>query len=307
MPNKPLFSIIMPTHERGEVFWQSLSAANAAIEGMDAEIIVVNDSKKSKIILRESMPQVTVVDNPKSGVASARNYGAILANADLLFFVDDDMLINKKAVLYTLELYKDNYERCYNSDWVYPPELDEKIAKTQFGRYLTRYGFTTMRGWNLGVEWNTEKAFEVDIVMSNFLPIYKSSFNKIKGYNEDFPHSGAEDHDFAKRLKKSGIIAMIDPKLIVYHNEADRTIMEDWLNRKIRSGQTRKMAVDLGYVETIIVHNKLKSAIYLTVIKTKFIFKFILKLIPNIKAFDPIYFKFVNLLLAASLYEGYRR
>src|ERR1700722_2479252 len=133
MSNYLQFSIIMPTFERGEVFKQSIAAAIEAIKDFDAEIIVINDSKKSKIILPESNPKIRVIDNPKTGVASARNLGAAMANADLLIFVDDDIIINKEALERTLLLYKNNDERCYNSDWVYPPELDERICKTQFG------------------------------------------------------------------------------------------------------------------------------------------------------------------------------
>ena len=169
-----------------------------------------------------------------------------------------------------------------------------------------RHKLSCMRGWNPDVEWHTDKAFEVPMVMSNYLPIYKSTFNKINGYNEDFPHSGAEDHDFASRLKKSGIKAFIEPQLVVYHNEADRVEIDGWLNRKIRSGLTRKMAVDLGYEETKIEHVALKEVLLVLIFKTRFIPRFILKLIPNSKAFDPLYFKIINILLAAYLFEGYR-
>lgn len=119
MNQKLQFSIIMPTFERGNVFEQSIAAAIEAIEDFDAEIIVVNDNKRSKIIIKEKEHKVKVVDNPKSGVASARNLGARLADADLLIFVDDDIIINRKALEYTLELYRNNFDRCYNSDWTY--------------------------------------------------------------------------------------------------------------------------------------------------------------------------------------------
>jgi GT2 family glycosyltransferase len=307
MSQRLQFSIIMPTFERGKVFEQSINAAIEVINDFDAEIIVINDSKKTKIVLNNNNPKVKILVNPKSGVASARNLGARLAEADLLIFVDDDILINKHTLERTIELYKNNNDRCYNPNWIYPPDLDKKIRKTQFGRYLIQNGFTSLQGWNKGVKWDTAKAFEVNLVASYFLPIYKSSFNKINGYNEDFPHAGAEDHDFANRLKQSGIKAFIDPNFMVYHNEADRVYLNDWLNRKMRSGQTRKMAADLGYDETKIEHSALKSALLILIFKTKSIFRFILKSIPNYKTFDPVYFKIVNILLATYLLEGYRK
>ncbi|MFN8237980.1 MAG: glycosyltransferase family A protein [Chitinophagales bacterium] len=76
----------------------SLQYAVKAIENLDAEIIVVNDGDKAILIPDEWTSAVNVVKNPKSGVASARNFRAANAKSGLLIFMDDDMLIHENAV-----------------------------------------------------------------------------------------------------------------------------------------------------------------------------------------------------------------
>src|ERR1035438_788899 len=157
MPDKPLISIIIPTKDREPIFEKTFESAHKAIEGFDIEIIIVNDSKEKKVKLKENYPNVTVVDNPKNGVASARNLGAHLAKSDLLLFLDNDILISRNNIITTLELYKDNYEICYNFNWVYPVQFVGKMKRLQFGRYLDANNFTSLRGWNKAdrtVKWN---------------------------------------------------------------------------------------------------------------------------------------------------------
>ena len=89
MSEKPLISIIIPTKDRETIFEKTLYSALKAVEGYDIEIIVVNDSKEHKVLLKDKYPNVIVVDNPKEGVASARNLGARIAKSDLLLFFDD--------------------------------------------------------------------------------------------------------------------------------------------------------------------------------------------------------------------------
>lgn len=307
MNTKPLLSIIIPTKDRGTIFNKTFAAAYKAIENVDAEIIIVNDSKTSTVTIDESHGRITIIDNPKQGVASARNLGAKIANSDLLLFLDDDIIIDEKNLLSTIELYKNNDNICYNPNWTYPPELDERIRKTQFGRYLIKFGFTTLQGWNPGLIWDANKPFEVNMVASYYLPVYKSIFEKVGGYNEDFPHAGAEDHDFATRLKAFGVKAFINPSVIVFHKEEDRISLKDWLKRKERGGETRKIAFNLGHKDQLIKHNFYKSVIYYLIGKKMGFFKWILNSIPNNKSLDGIYFRFVNMLLAASLYKGFRK
>jgi len=302
-------SIIIPSKDRNHILFETLQKAYVAISGIDGEIILVNDSKTQSIPLKPEWTDIVkVIDNPKSGVASARNLGAKHALSELLIFMDDDMWITKENILTTNWLLKTyNQNCCINLNWVYPPELQNKIKKTQLGRYLAYYGFDSLKGWCRGITWYDDNIFPVAGITSQYLAISKSDFSRSGGYNENFPHAGAEDHDFSIRLKKSNIQPYIYPMSLMYHNEADRMDLKSWLARKRRGGETRRVAVQLGYKELEYNYGFLKSMIYNFLIPIQSNIYSFLSLIPNYRLFDPIFFKTVNLMLGTALYEGYYR
>lgn len=298
-------TIIIPTKDRPLVFNEAIKSASEAIRNINAEIIVVNDSKTQQPEIPSEYSKIKLVNNSGSGVASARNLGAELANSPLLLFMDDDMLVFEHNVLDILNTYKKFPEACINPNWLYPPSLVSQIEQTQFGRYLIAFGFTTSKGWYNHPSWNDNDIFESMGITSQFLLISKTHFKKAGGYDERFPHSGFEDFDFGKRLLQNGVKCYVNPKNVVYHNEADRIDIVPWLERKARAGETRQVAVALGYNHLKIGHNSIKEIVYKIFIPIKPLFYFALKIIPNYKFFDPIYFRITNILLGTYLYEGY--
>jgi GT2 family glycosyltransferase len=302
-------SIVIPTYNRNNILYKHLAIAYAALKGLDHEIIVINDSKTNRVeIPAEWQDTISVFSNPKQGVASARNLGASLAKSENLLFIDDDMIINRMAVERAIGFLKDSKNVCLNIDWVYPPELESKLETYQFGRYLEHYGFTTLRGW-LGkdFEWKKDQMIKVGAAASYFLAMSKASFGKSGGYDENFPFAGFEDHDFAVRLERQGINAFLDTGVMVWHNEEDRVQLAGWMQRKYRGGQTQQIAVQMGHKELGINYNNLKGKLYFIISKTEFMFTAALKIIPNIKVFDPLYFRIVNILLGTNLYKGYTK
>ncbi|MCW3076481.1 MAG: glycosyl transferase family 2 [Bacteroidetes bacterium] len=299
-------SIIIPTKDRGEVFRKTLAAAYHSTENILSEIIIVNDSKtKTPVIAPNYKDRVTLINNPKSGVASARNLGAEFSRFQTLLFLDDDILISPDNIAHLSNIITSHPQSAINLNWTYPTDLTEQIRETQFGRYLFKNGFTSLKGWSSNLKWNDDKIFEVDFIASYFLCIKKEQFNEIGRYNESFPHAGAEDFEFATRLKKSNISGLCDPQSIVLHNEEDRSELRPWLERKERSAETRKVAVNMGHTALEIKSSTLKIKIIHLIYNIKEVLFLILRVIPNHKSFDVIYFKITNILMAAYLYQGY--
>jgi glycosyltransferase involved in cell wall biosynthesis len=299
-------SIIIPTKDRGEIFDDGLRSVVQATTGLLAEVIVINDSKRSAPTIPAEFTNVRLVNNPKSGVASARNLGASLSKGEFLLFIDDDFLIPPQAIALALEIAKNDSKKIHLFNWVYPPKVERSLSQFQFGRYLVAFGFTSVRGW-LGIEWREEEVFELADGASYFLPIKKSVFNEIGGYNESFPHAGAEDYDFVQRAKVIGVKFYLDKRCLLYHNEFDRINLRNWLNRKRRTGETVRLAVNLGH-ERLAINYSLHKKIMLRILSSfKFLLFGALKTIPNVKWLDRVYFKITNALLAVSLFEGYRK
>ena len=299
-------SIIIPTKDRGQVFDEALRSVVKAVDGLDAEVIVINDSKSSRPVIPTEFRNVNLIDNPKGGVASARNLGASLSHAEFILFMDDDFLIPPDSIIRAIEIAKRDQKKIHLFNWVYPPILQQSLTKFQFGRYLLAYGFTSVKGW-LGDEWRDEDVFELKDGASYFLPIKKSIFFEIGGYNEDFPHAGAEDYDYVQRAKEKGIRFYLDKSCVLYHNEGDRINLKSWLKRKERNGETLQMAVSLGHEELALKYSAYKTMVMALLSKCKFILFGFLKLVPNMSWFDGAYFRITSLLLSVYLFDGYTK
>lgn len=296
-------SIIIPTKNRGKVFYKTLQATYEATEESHAEIIVINDSKTNHVVIEKKYSdRVKVFNNPKNGVAAARNYGAKISSFNRLLFLDDDTLINKSNISDLLVLSKQYPDAAINFSWVYPDELLERIKKTQFGRYLIHINYTSQKGWSKGSAWNDTALFETDAIASYFLSLSKDTFNLLGGYNESI---GTEDFYLSMCIKQKGIKGLCNPLSIVFHNEEDRVTVLAWLERKKWSGILRKTAVGLGYNQMGIKTNKVKILLAKLIYSLRDFFFFILKITPNKTFFDGLYFKITDFLFSAYLYKGY--
>jgi len=304
-----VLSIIIPSKDRGLILNESLEKAYWAINKFDAEIIVINDSKTAVIqILPQWEVKIKVYNNPKSGVASARNLGAEKAKAGLLFFMDDDMWLSAENVKAIINLHQRfSGKCCINLNWIYPPALSKQMKGTPFGRYLNYFGFDSLEGWRRGSTWNSKEIFPVEGITSQNLSIKKTDFFRADGYNESFPHAGFEDHDFSHRLNAAGIQPYIYPLSMMYHNEADRMDVKSWLARKKRGGETRRVAVEMGHTDLKIHYGWLKWSVYTILLALQPVLYSLLSIIPNIKLLDPIYFKLLNTMLGTAIFEGYHR
>lgn len=300
------FSIIIPTKDRGNIFEVTLKNVENQIKGMDGEVIVVNDSRNTKLNISNfvTSENIRLYDNPGAGVAAARNFGASMANSELLIFLDDDILITRESVSRILKTSKAHNGRIYLFEWRYPPELEESLITFQFGRYIKRRELHSIKGW-LGKEWQDDQIFILKDGASYFLPISRSTFYEIGGYNEDYPHAGAEDFDFIQRAKKSGISFYLDKRCTVFHNEKDRIEIKNWLMRKKRDAETHRIALQMGY-HCFAYHISSSKHILLKILSPfKNSILVLQSIIPNLILFDALYFRIIDLLFNIYYFEGY--
>lgn len=299
-------SVIIPTFKRGELLTQCLKSIEESIS-KDDEIIVVNDYPEVPVnsILAQKEINFRILDNPKKGVASARNFGAKHAKGKYLLFIDDDMIINKHAIEECYKTLIRKNKATINSDWVYPSYLVNKIEKHQLGRYLIHINFTTLEGWCNDIEWKSNSLIKNNGITSQFLMIEKSLFDESNGYNESFPFAGYEDYDFGERLKSKDVDFFVNTNCQIHHNELDKTNYIEYLSRKYRGGLTLKNAVDLGYTELKMNHVTLFKVYYWFIARMEKTFLFLIKIIPNNKSFDPIYRLILNRLVGLNIYKGY--
>jgi GT2 family glycosyltransferase len=297
------FSVIIPTKDRKAILEESLDKLRLVKNLNDLQVIIINDSSE-ELKLDDRFSFATIYRNPKSGVASARNHGVSNAIHNWIVFVDDDMWAQPDT-FERLAAYCADKNTCVNTNWIYPDFIQRQMDSRPFLRYLKKYRFDSMEGWNNDPNWRHDQAFEVNSLNSAFLLIHKDTFLSIEGFDTNFPYAGFEDHDLSKRLKKAGMKLLVDPTIMVFHNEADRLEIGSWMERKKRGAVTRRVGVNLGYSELELQYPIVKKSIYTTLNTGKGTLLKLLKRWPKSKVADSIYFRLVNILLGTFSFAGY--
>lgn len=297
-------SIIIPTFNRDKIFGDCIESALSSISSND-EILVINDSKTS-IPQIPTHPQLHLYNNPKSGVASARNYGASLSKGKYLLFIDDDMIIHRQSITDAIEYLSLQPNSVYNTNWTYSSDTMEYLKAYQFGRFLLHIHYESLEGWcNFPKDWNLKKHIPYPCITSQFLAMEKTTFQTVGGYNETFPYAGYEDLDLAEKIKSKGFNITINTQTTIIHNEIDRLDLIPWLDRKYRGGITQKVAAEMGYNSAKRKDSFFKKVVFNCIYKLRKFIYIGLKLIPNKVNFDYLYFYIISILVGANLSYGY--
>jgi glycosyltransferase involved in cell wall biosynthesis len=301
----PKVSLIMPSKGRDEICMRSVRTALAAIRDMEAELILVNDSP-GRDLSHLAADKLSIVDNVKSGIASARNTGARKARAPILLFVDDDILTSREAIEAHLAFHISNTRSCLNPNWIYPPELAESVQATRFGRFLVAIGHTSLRGWFGEKGWHENALFEAASCASYHLSIERSFFEEIGGYDDHFGSSG-EDNDLSRtgRWGKAGARFYVDTRVLVFHNEIDKTHLEGWFERYRRTAAFRPVAVSLGYTEQRLDLSAQRRFVLRQIMRCRTPILYALERLPDVPGSEWIYGRGVQALLAATIADAY--
>lgn len=304
---KPQVSIIISTRERQEILSISLEwLKNSLGDDPRYELIVVDDNSVKPIIITSQFANAQVVKNEGRGVASARNTGAAKASADILFFLDDDMLVPGSILDRIVFLMRQPGNAAYNFNWIYPPQLIESNRKTAFGRFLEDRNFISMQGWCRGLDWKVNAIFSIRELAGASLLIPAALFKLAGGFDPSFPHAGAEDYEFSKRLKKFGIQLFVDSTITLYHNELHKANLNGFLRRVFENAITRRHALELGFNEFRQNFGPGKSLLYkITGLAYPFIIT-VVKLLQKFSAADRIVFRIYDLLIGLNNYRGYK-
>ncbi|MBN9349751.1 MAG: glycosyltransferase family 2 protein [Chitinophagaceae bacterium] len=299
--NEKKISIIIPTCNREHILEETVAKALDAIREKSAEIIVVNDGDKPTILPDIFSGKIKILENNKGGVSRARNLGAAQAAGQVLFFVDDDMWINKEIIDWIETNLTDNKEEdaVYNVNWEYPPELNNELKESKIGRFLLSNGYNTMWGrMKQKAVKPISGLYLFDTIGSCSFIISKQTFEKIGGYKDSITFQG-EDIELSIRLNhlKIPIYCLFD--ITLFHNHRDRIDINNYLNR-IRDGYNSQFMAERkgllprsGYSYQ---KNKLELSIYNMLSAPEVCSMWLLKILPNNKIFDPVSNSIIGLL-----------
>ena len=222
----PFFSIIIPTFNRPAQLTHCLqSLARLGYPRERFEVIVVDDGSKSPIETVVSSftnrLSVTLITQPHSGPAIARNKGAAHAKGELLAFTDDDCAPAAdwlKALAVRFNGTPDNMigGRTLNVLLNNP----YSTASDLLIRYLYSY-------YNASPD-------QARFFTTNNLALPSHCFCRIGGFDALFPRAAAEDREFCERWLRHGFRMTYAPEVLIYH--AHRLRLDSFCRQQFNYG-----------------------------------------------------------------------
>lgn len=290
----------MPTVGRLSILENTLSALRIAVQGYDAQLILVDDSKDGRVLPQEGF---TVLRSGGKGAAHARNTGLAAASSGLLIFIDDDISIKREHIERTLELHASSPKKAFNFCWIYPDSLMARLPGSKFGRYILEEGLYSsnhrLRGAQAEADGMVE---ETGGLTSQYFSIERRWMEEVGGY-DDIPFAGVEDLLLFKKLQAIGVKVILSKTDIVLQDESNR-LSVDALFRRYRTGAlTRRIAYKRGekdvgveFSDSQMIKGRI-GAMFLTVLRV------MLRVLP----YGFLYKKTVRYILFTGTYLGFYR
>jgi GT2 family glycosyltransferase len=194
MLDSTLVSIIIPTCNRSSELSECLNAVKISfcLTSVKAEVIVCDDSIQQSSQDHElGSLFIRYTQGPQRGPAANRNHGASLARGEWLLFCDDD---------------------CIPS-----PEWLGSYVQSMMGPENILEGCTLPKGKKASLDQECPANYSGGYLWSCNFAIRKVIFDRLSGFDENFPAPALEDVDLRIRLLKGMEKIKFIPSAISYH------------------------------------------------------------------------------------------
>lgn len=182
-------SVIIPTYNEEPCIGVSIEAVASHSDGGVGEIIIADGGSSDATIDIASKARARVVVSPQKGRASQMNYGASVAEGELLYFLHAD------------SIPPPNFDRLI---------LDQAEVGCRAGCFQLAFN---RKHWLLDFYgWCTR--FDIDLFRfgDQSLFIERELFNKIGGFRED--HMLMEDQEIIERIREESTFRLLPEKVI---------------------------------------------------------------------------------------------
>jgi len=240
----PELSVVIPAYKAEAHLSACLSGfASQTADSDRFEVIVVDDcSPDSTSALARSFAGVRVLRHETNqGAASARNTGAESAEAEVLLFVDSDVIPKPGLIEGTLALFEDGSVRAATGRYGAEPAND-----TSFARYkaLWTWHCWERTGATTGHSGHLQGALSA---------VRRDDLLAVGGFDPSYEGGSVEDYELSARLRQRGLRIVFDDRIggkhhfpglgTVARNYWDRTRM--WVRlapeqKRFSSGQANR-------------------------------------------------------------------
>jgi GT2 family glycosyltransferase len=192
--------VIIPVHDRPEEIIECVAAVERAAAAVAAEILVVDDGSPDASYERLGALAARVLRLPQqAGPSAARNTGAAHARAELLLFVDSDVLLHADAIEKLLERFAAN-----------------EAVDAWFGSYdaAPRAPGLVSQYRNLLHHYTHQHAEpEASTFWAGCGAVRREAFEAVGGFDEGPDASAIEDIELGMRLIAAGYRVRVDPSI----------------------------------------------------------------------------------------------
>lgn len=209
---RALFSVVIPTYRRPKQLARCLEAlASLDYPHDDFEVIVVDDGSadppSAEVAAFRGLLDITLIPQPHSGPATARNTGAALARGRFLAFIDDDCAPAPTYLSRLADRFAAGPDRAVGGLTL--NSLTAKLYSTA-SQMLVHYLY----------DYYNAVPEQARFFASNNLAVPADRFRAIGGFDSDFTQATAEDREFCARWLHNGYRMTYAPEIIVYHAHA---------------------------------------------------------------------------------------
>jgi len=209
---RPSVTVVVPTRNRGALIAQTLEAL-LALTYPALEILIVDQSTDDRTrqavrVIAEADPRVRYHATPTVGSSAGRNIGALLSQADVVAYTDDDCIVT--------------------AGWIeaIADEMRDPGVAAVYGRLLP-YGYCGRTGHDVGLRNGLERKEYTKRVPPWYIghggnmAFQRSDLLQVGGFDlllsaGGLLHSG-EDGDMSYRLLAAGRRVVYSPAALAYH------------------------------------------------------------------------------------------
>lgn len=201
MHELPFVSVIIPVYNGSKYIERCLDALMSS-SYPSFEIIVVDDCSTDDTVSIAQQKGAKVLQLSKqSGQSTARNYGAIYALADILLFIDSDVMVRKN----TIEMVIEDFHSSPDIVAVFGSYDDEPAEKNFISQYKNMFHHFH----------HQHSSAEASTFWTGCGAIHKKVFELIGGFDQNLFF--IEDIELGYRIRKKGYRILLDKGLQVKH------------------------------------------------------------------------------------------
>jgi GT2 family glycosyltransferase len=225
-------SVVIPTHNRADAL--DLSLSHLARQEVDAswEVVVANNrstDNTDQVVAQRNFPvPLQLVHEQTPGPAAARNAGARHAKGEYLLFMDNDILVEPDFLQRHLNALK-NHPGCWVVGQVINLPEQERSPFGQFRKSL--FPFIP----------RDQPAAGTDAITGQNVSMPRADFAALGGFDESFFVASGEDRELLLRARQKGVKLILDPGIVVLHNDWAGTTIQDFCFRTRLYSQTEPL------------------------------------------------------------------